>query len=167
MIEKKHWLLFDWGNTLMRVFPEYKGPMYSWPKVEVMPGVLDAFAVLQAEWHFALATNATDSREEDIWRALERVKLDTFIDKIYCFHNLGAKKPSRTFFQKILNDLKTLPTSIVMIGDCYESDVQGALQAGLAAIWYNPSGSENQSNSKIRTIHHFKELPRALKALKL
>jgi putative hydrolase of the HAD superfamily len=30
-------LLFDWGDTLMRVFPEYVGPMAAWPKVEAMP----------------------------------------------------------------------------------------------------------------------------------
>ena len=32
-------LFFDWGNTVMKVFPEYEGPMVSWPKVEKIEGI--------------------------------------------------------------------------------------------------------------------------------
>ena len=31
-------LLLDWGDTVMRVFPEYEGPMLTWPRVEAVEG---------------------------------------------------------------------------------------------------------------------------------
>ena len=32
-------VLFDWGDTLMRDFPEFSGPMASWSHVEALPNV--------------------------------------------------------------------------------------------------------------------------------
>ncbi|RPJ49817.1 MAG: GNAT family N-acetyltransferase, partial [Chloroflexi bacterium] len=39
-------LVFDWGNTLMRVFPEYSGPMASWPEVADVDGAVNALEAL-------------------------------------------------------------------------------------------------------------------------
>jgi len=32
-------LIFDWGDTVMRVFPEFSGPMAHWPRVEAVHGI--------------------------------------------------------------------------------------------------------------------------------
>lgn len=42
-------------------------------------------------------------------------------------------KPDRNFFQAAVDDLKLSPESVLMIGDDVESDVNGALAAGLQA----------------------------------
>ncbi len=39
-------ILFDWGDTVMRVLPQYHGAMKDWPKVEAIPGIQDACANL-------------------------------------------------------------------------------------------------------------------------
>jgi hypothetical protein len=59
--------------------------MFTWSQVAVVPGVEGALTRLQGEWTLALATNAADSQERDIWRALERVGLEGLIDRVYCF----------------------------------------------------------------------------------
>ena len=47
-----------------------------------------------------------------------------------------------------------------MIGDCIEADVQGALDAGLDAIFFN----ENNTNvtKKIKQVNHLLELKKYL-----
>ena len=130
-------ILFDWGDTLMRDFKEFNGPMKDWPRVEAVPGAAETLAALRPDWTLALATNANDSAEADIRAALQRVNLDRWLDKVYCFKKIGHKKPSLEFYQYILDDLKLTPRSICMVGDNFEADVLGANACGMRAIWFN------------------------------
>jgi hypothetical protein len=98
-------LLFDWGDTLMRVFPEFDGPMAAWPRVEAMPFANEILADLHLRYGLALATNAADSEETEIRAALDRVGLGKLLDKVYCYRNIGHKKPSKEFFDYVLADL--------------------------------------------------------------
>ena len=95
-------LLFDWGNTLMRDFPQCRGPMMAWPTVEVIPGVVEALQAVRPQWQTALATNAVDSDEPCIWAALRRGGLRDLIDRVYCFRRVGHKKPSPQFYKQIM-----------------------------------------------------------------
>lgn len=49
----------------------------------------------------------------------------------------GVKKPNRLIFEYALNAAKAKKENGMMIGDCLEADVQGALDAGLDAIFFN------------------------------
>ncbi len=156
-------LLFDWGDTLMRDFKDYRGPMKDWPRQEAISGAAETLAVLRPDWTLALATSADVSTEADILEALQRVNLDHLLDKVYCFKNTGHKKPSKEFYQYILNDLKLPPRSICMVGDSYEADVLGANACGMRAIWFNEHSLEECSGELQRTIHDLRALPEALK----
>jgi len=159
-------LLFDGGDTLMRDFPSYTGPMKDWPSVEAMPGALETLTALHATWTLATATNADISTEDDIWAALRRVGLDQVMDKIYCPKNVGYRKPSPKFFQHILSDLRLNPDQVLMVGDSFEIDVLGANRSGIDAIWFNWKTTEIRENERHRTIHELRELPELLKEMK-
>jgi putative hydrolase of the HAD superfamily len=137
-------VLFDWGDTLMRDFPEYRGPMAGWPAVELMPHAAEALSDLKsAGWSTALATNAQDSSESQIREALERGGISHLIDRVYCLGNTGAAKPDVLFFEHILNDLGLVPERLIMVGDDYGKDVRGALDAGLRAVWLREPASSS------------------------
>jgi putative hydrolase of the HAD superfamily len=156
-------LLFDWGDTLMRDMQEFTGPMKDWPRVEAIPGAAEMLAALHPDWILAIATNAADSDEMDIRAALQRVDLDRWLDKVYCFNKIRHKKPSLEFFQYILEDLKLSPQSVCMVGDNYEVDVLGANSCGMRAIWFNEHSLEERQAALHRSIHSLAALPEALK----
>ena len=158
-------LLFDWGDTLMRVLSDYDGPMVAWPRVEALPHVPDVLTQLYPDWRMALASNAAASTEEEIWKALGRVGLDRLLDRVYCYHTIGYKKPSREFFDHILRDLKLDKESVFLVGDDFEADVLGANRCGIRAVWLNERNGEARSNKMYRTIHDFRDLPKALQEL--
>ena len=54
-------ILFDWGDTVMRAFPDETGPMEGWRRVEAMPGIQDVLALPMGSAQIVLATNAADS----------------------------------------------------------------------------------------------------------
>ena len=137
--QKIHTLVFDWGNTLMVDFPQYHGKMKDWPEIKVIHGVEETLSNLSNQYHLVLATNAENSSKKDIHQALTRGNLDEYFSHIYNFQELRVKKPSPEFFYKIQKSVNCQPNEIVMIGDDYKTDMNGAKQAGWKAIWFNPN----------------------------
>lgn len=156
--EKTIWLLFDWGDTLMRVFPEYSGPMIHWPRLESMPDAVETLHALSSKYHLALTTNAEDSDEDQIRAALDRVGLGQWINEIFCVKRLGERKPEQAYFLAIAKHLKITPSQMIMIGDSFESDIQGALSAGLHSIWVNLNSTETIKGEGIHTVHSLKDI---------
>lgn len=130
--------LFDWGGTIMKDFPDQKGPMYTWKKIEIMPNADTMLERLSKKTACYLATNAKDSTKEDIIKALKRVKLDKFLKDIFCFRELGVAKPSNAYFSAIISKLGLKLEDIVMVGDNLKSDIHEVQKHGIATILYDP-----------------------------
>ena len=54
-------ILFDWGDTVMRVLPDETGPMEEWRRVEAMPEIQDVLALPMGSAQIVPAMNAADS----------------------------------------------------------------------------------------------------------
>lgn len=166
MMDEQKYLLLDWGDTLMKVYPESKGPMKNWRHLEVFPHAIRWLGELKKQgWQVILVTNAKDSDEEDIWDALHRVGLGWVIDRIFCFKNLGLRKPDPAFYQQVLEQLGAQPQHTTMLGDDFAADVQGANSVGIPAIWFNPVSAEQPGGEQYCTIHHYRDLSNALQTL--
>jgi putative hydrolase of the HAD superfamily len=132
-------IVFDWGDTLMRVFPQFKGPMTTWPEVAVVKGANDTLATLKKDYRIFVATNAAESNTEQVRQAFARVGIDQEIERIFTTNELcGECKPSPSFFYAIEDALHISADQMVMVGDSIKSDILGAVQAGWKTIWYNP-----------------------------
>ncbi len=134
---KYKFILFDWGDTLMKDSPSDQ-PMVAWPVVEAVAGASEVLKRLERQTTLVIATSAAISDETQIRAALARVGLETHIHRIYCFKNTDLKK-SPAFYEHILRDLNAAPAEAVMVGDSFENDVLAANQAGLDAVWFNPN----------------------------
>jgi FMN phosphatase YigB (HAD superfamily) len=155
---KMHHFLFDWGNTLMADIPGQKGPMCNWPEVQPVKNAANTLSRLSAAANCHLATNAKDSNSMEIRQALGRVGLLQWIDRIFCFREIGHAKPSEAYFGFIAKELAADMSSMTMIGEDLENDVVGAIRCGLNAVWYNPNGLEAPSG--IVSITDLNELPK-------
>jgi HAD superfamily hydrolase (TIGR01493 family) len=133
-------VVFDWGDTVMRDFRVYEGPMAYWPLVEAVEGVDEVLRVLQPRYRLALATNASDSNENLVRWALYRAGLNWFFEKVFVSSDLGVEKPDGRFFASVLTGLRLPAQQVVMVGDNYTNDVLGAKTAGLWTVWFNPGG---------------------------
>lgn len=133
-------VLFDWGDTVMRVFPRCPGAMAHWPHVEATDGVGDALATLHGRYRLAMITNAADSDEALVREALRRVALNDFFDVVLTARELGVHKPDPAFFSLAAQVAGCRPEEAVMVGDDYRADIAGARRAGLRTVWYNPGG---------------------------
>ena len=72
---------------------------------------------------------------------LERLGLTGLIPNRFLSAEMGCMKPDPGAFETVQRKLGLFPGEIVMVGDSWRDDVQGALGAGWTAIWVNRSGS--------------------------
>ena len=151
-------VLVDWGDTVMRDIPERITPMVEWEQVEVIDGIAEVLAYLQASGRqIVLATSASISDESQIRGALARGGLDVYFSRIYCFSNTNLPK-GQAFYRHILNDLNIPASEAIMVGDGFEKDVQMPNLLGMFAIWFNPSSEETSTNEYHVTVHKLKDI---------
>lgn len=151
-------VLFDWGDTLMIDFPNQKGKMCHWDRVEAVEGATETLATLAKSHSIYVATNAADSTEDDIKAAFQRVGLAQYITGYFCKFNLGIGKGNPEFFHAIVRELKCEPHSVVMVGDSLENDVLPAISAGIDAVWFNPLSPISPSQGNVRQISRLCDL---------
>jgi len=165
----KYVLVFDWGNTLMKVFPQYQGPMADWPEVDPVDGVIEALDNLFARHTMVVATNAEESDASLVWKALERAGLGKYFQAVFTSRELGSQKPALEFFRQLESVLGRPANQIALVGDSYQGDILGAKAAGWQAVWYNPArravpGSVPFHDGEVSSM---KDVPEALERLNL
>ncbi len=138
-------VLFDWGNTIMPVFPDQSGPMWRWKKLEIIPGADQLLARLNEKYVLALLSNSDDSDCLLVKKALSRVGIANYFSHIFTPYELVARKPAPQFYLHALDIIGVKPENAIMIGDDYEKDIIGAKQAGLWTIWFNQNGKKTES----------------------
>jgi putative hydrolase of the HAD superfamily len=158
-------VLLDWGDTVMRDYPERTTPMVEWDTVEVIDGIADVLAYLQSSGRrIVLATSANISTETQIRAALARGGLGEYFSRIYCFSNTNLPK-GEAFYRFILNDLSIPATDVLMVGDHFEKDVRTPNSLGIFAVWFNPRSDEKSSSELHRTVHSMPELRKFFESL--
>ena len=158
-------VLFDWGDTVMRDYPERTAPMVEWDTVEVIDGIADVLAYLYSSGRqIILATSANISNESQIRGALARGGLETYFSRIYSFKNTHLPK-GEAFYRHILNDLNINASDALMVGDHFEKDIQVPNSLGIFAVWFNPRSDETYANESHLTAHTMSELRKFFESL--
>ncbi len=158
-------LVFDWGDTIMRDYPENPGPMSEWEHVEWIPGAEKALQELSDKYIMVIATNAGHSNTEAMIAALKRVGADQYFRHFFSSKDLKYVKPDVRFFETIAQKINMLPQHCVMIGNLYEKDIVGAKQCGMSTVLFNEKKEIRDFVMADAVIHDMFDLPEAIKLL--
>lgn len=145
-------IIFDWGDTLMRDFLQYEGPMAEWPEVELMPGVEKTLQDLSRGFNLFVASNAGSSDAELVEKALQRVGIARYFKSIFTGTELESKKPHLDFYRRLCKKIRTPPGECLMVGDNLEKDIIPARRIGMQAAWLSPEGGEEGDYWKIDSL---------------
>jgi putative hydrolase of the HAD superfamily len=155
-------LIFDWGDTVMRDFPELKTPMFTWEHVELIPDVEEALNILSKQYMLVIATNAGQSNTAAMIKALKRVGVEKYFTYFFSSKDLGYEKPDPNFFITIANTIKCDVNECVMIGNLYEKDIVGAKDAGMNTILFDERNLNNLNPKANFVIYSMKDLPKVI-----
>ncbi len=106
----------------------------------LFPGAVELLRALRDRGKkLGIVTNGlSETHREKI--ALLRVS--EFFDAIFLADEVGMVKPDPLLFAHACRTLGGLPAHGAMVGDRYERDMRGAIDAGLYTIWLNVRGEE-------------------------
>lgn len=103
--------------------------------LRVADGVPELLKQLKSYGKRIIATTDTYLEQSHLQEIFAHLGLDQCFDAIYASseHRLG--KYSGQLFQKILQAEEIQPEQLIHVGDTYESDVRGAVRAGIPAVF--------------------------------
>ena len=112
---------------------------------------------LHKKYRIAILTNGLTVVQRG---RLARSVIRHHVSDIIISEEIGAAKPAKEFFDTAFARLgNPSKHEVLMIGDGWASDIQGAVQYGIDACWYNPARKPRPTNCEItREIASLREL---------
>ena len=104
---------------------------------EVFADVADVLELLAESHSMALVTNGAACLQREKLAASGLIER---FEAVVVSADLGVAKPDSAVFERALSELGAERDHAVMVGDSIARDVDGALAAGLGAVWVNRNG---------------------------
>jgi YjjG family noncanonical pyrimidine nucleotidase len=116
-------------------------------------GAVEILDYLKSKYSLHIITNGFHHVQEG---KIKNANLWHYFETVTNSDLAGCKKPHRDIFEYALNVSGADRTESVMIGDCIEADVQGALNCGIDAIYFNEHGLE--ADPSVIQVSHLLQL---------
>ena len=118
-------------------------------KLEVYPGVRKALRELKSRGKgvYLLSNAQTDFTRPEI----EMMGLTEYFDGIFISSEVGYKKPSKEFFDKLLETYQLDPKTCLMVGNDESADIQGARLAGMDSLYIHTEISPAEDTESTAT----------------
>lgn len=101
---------------------------------ELVDGAQEVLETLSSSCRFAIVTNGLKAVQRS---RVERSAIRDLVSEIS--EEIGHAKPGCEFFQVAFERLgHPSKTEVLLVGDSWSSDIQGAANYGIDACWYNP-----------------------------
>lgn len=128
-------------------------------KPHLMDGTHELLSALSVEFDLGIISNGLSSNQ---FTKLNNAGIDRFFKDVVTVDMVGHPKPDKRMFDFALQRCNAEARHSMYIGDTYESDVRGSLQAGLSAIYFNPHDQPNPLG--VTEVKHLGEIPHVLDA---
>ncbi len=110
-------------------------------KPHIFPYALEVLKYLQDRYSLHILTNGFNDVQAI---KMKNAGLSDFFVEVVTSDATGYKKPHPGIFEFMLQKIGAQPEDCVMIGDNLEADMQGAKNARIDCIFFNPVGIEHQ-----------------------
>ncbi|MFH7017904.1 YjjG family noncanonical pyrimidine nucleotidase [Flavobacterium sp. FlaQc-47] len=120
-------------------------------------GAIEVLEYLKPKYKLHIITNGFANVQD---KKINNALLSGYFSTITNSELAGVKKPNSIIFDYAVNVAKAQKNTCIMIGDCLDADVNGALNAGLDAIFFNDK--KIQAPENIKQVNHLLELKKYL-----
>lgn len=120
-------------------------------------GAVEVLEYLQPKYNLHIITNGFHFVQD---KKMKNSNIDHYFTTITNSELAGVKKPHPNIFEFALSLAKASKEESLMIGDSLEADVEGALNFGIDALFFNPDGVE--ASKEIKQINHLLELKKII-----
>ncbi|MEX0703426.1 MAG: HAD-IA family hydrolase [Planctomycetales bacterium] len=156
-----------WGTIVATVLDDADDPQACFDELfahfarpaawTVYPDVMECLAELKARGYRTAVASNFDARLVRLLRDLPGLQ-DVDVPLISSL--VGYRKPSRFFYDAAAAALRLPPQELLVVGDDWENDVEGARRAGLQAVFLDRQAATRPTSA----IHSLRELLSVLDA---
>lgn len=140
-------VIFQISDEYILQLPEYK---------HLFEGAIDLLDYLSSKYKLHIITNGFHEVQH---RKINNSKIGHYFQTITNSETAGVKKPNPLIFEHALKIANAKKENSIMIGDCIDADVRGALNCGLDAILFHETPCEE---AHIRQVAQLVELKKYL-----
>jgi putative hydrolase of the HAD superfamily len=123
----------------------------------LLHGAIETLDYLKPNYNLHIITNGFADVQQ---KKIQNSNLEQYFITVTNADMAGAKKPHAKIYEYALAKACAKKESSLMIGDCLDADVKGAINAGLQAIFFNES--KQKLKSDIISIHQLTDLKQYL-----
>ncbi len=103
-------------------------------QTNLVDGAIETLEYLKAQGHtLSIISNGF---VEVQYTKLRRSGLIPYFANVFLSEEIGYQKPDIRFFQTVLDRLNASPSECLVIGDNFQTDIQGAQNANIRAVFY-------------------------------
>jgi putative hydrolase of the HAD superfamily len=106
----------------------------------LFPGAIDLLRALRDRGiKLGIVTNGLSETHRE---KIALLQIGEYFDAIFLSDEVGMVKPDPLLFAHACHTLGGAPARSAMVGDRYDRDIAGAMEAGLYTVWLNVRGEE-------------------------
>ena len=124
-------------------------------EVVLFPDAIDVLSALAERFTLIAVTNGNAD--------VHKTALGPFFKLAFRADEVGSAKPDAKIFEVAMSAAACAANEMIHIGDSIETDVNGALNAGVTPIWFNANGDENCMG--VSEVGSLTDLPAAIDSL--
>ena len=103
-------------------------------QTNLVDGAIETLEYLKAQGH--ILSIISNGFVEVQYTKLRRSGLIPYFANVFLSEEIGYQKPDIRFFQTVLDRLDASPSECLVIGDNFQTDIQGAQNANIRAVFY-------------------------------
>lgn len=132
---------------------------FYWETLQPEPALIELLQRLARKYRLGIVTNGPHDTQRE---KLVRLGLtDLFPESaVLISHEVGFAKPDPRIYRLALERFGVRAQDALFVGDSWEADVAGAMDAGLQAVWLNKKRRQPATaHEPLGVIAHWSELP--------
>lgn len=115
-------------------------------QARLLPNTIEILEYLAPNYELHILTNGFDDVQSI---KLECSGINNYFQSVITSESAGHKKPALDFFSHALSSTDVQSHEVIMVGDNLKTDIAGAINASIDAVYFNPSG-----NGRPHKAHH-------------
>lgn len=147
----------DWKDRVADYAAEFMSLFTERP--HLFPDTIPVLEVLSQKAKLVMGTNGFSETQH---KRIAGTGIGKFFHDIIISGEIGVQKPDPLFFRTCLESLEMEPSQVLCVGDNYQADILGALDAGIDGCWFKINdGSDpprEPSSRPITVIRRLNEL---------
>lgn len=126
--------------------------------VRLVSGTMELLEYLKPKYHLHLITNGFQEVQHT---KLNGSGMEPYFETLTVSEEVGVKKPNPEIFRYALNKAHATAEQSLMIGDEMAVDIDGAREAGMDTVLFNPKG-ETIEGERTYEVSHLLEIKKIL-----